>query len=192
MLAIWTTVALHALLIAGDAGCWSSQLQTITALWTTEAEYVPAVDAGNDVVWMRQPLGKLGFTLSVPSVLCMDNQSAISVAKNLEHHGRMKHLGLRFYWSCNVVDSGIIAPVFVPTTADIFTKLLAHAGLECCHCEPSLTGKMHALPFCSTGTVTSGILGLVHGDLVSMPVASASGYRYFVAFHDNASGFHAA
>ena len=25
-----------------------------------------------------------------------------------------------------------------------------------------------------------------------MPVASASGYRYFVAFHDDASGFHAA
>ena len=51
---------------------------------------------------------------------------------------------------------------------------------------------MHALPFRSTGTVTSGILDLVHGDLVSMPVASASGYHYFVAFHDNASGFHAA
>ena len=51
---------------------------------------------------------------------------------------------------------------------------------------------MHALPFRSTGTITSGILDLVHGDLVSMPVAFASGYRYFVAFHDDASGFHAA
>ena len=59
-------------------------------------------------------------------------------------------------------------------------------------CEPCLAGKMHALPFRSAGTVTNGILNLVHGDLVSMPVASASGYRYLVAFHDNASGFHAA
>jgi len=33
-------------------------------------------------------------------------------------------------------------------------------------CEPCLAGKMHALPFRSTGTITSGILDLVHGDLV--------------------------
>jgi len=73
----------YALLIAGGAVSWSSRLQTITALSTTEAEYVAAVDAGKDVVWMCQLLGELGFTLSAPSVLCMDNQSAISVAKNL-------------------------------------------------------------------------------------------------------------
>jgi len=59
-------------------------------------------------------------------------------------------------------------------------------------CEPCLAGKMHVLPFRSTGTVTSGIPDLVHGDRVSMTIASASGYRYFVAFHDDASGFHAA
>jgi len=125
----------YALLIAGSAVSWSSRLQTITALSTTEAEYVAAVDAGKDVVWMRQLLGELGFTLSAPSVLCMDNQSAISVAKNPEHHGRMKHLDLRFYWLCDVVDLGLIAPVFVPTTAqvaDIFTKPLACADMERC------------------------------------------------------------
>ena len=125
----------YALLIAGGAVSWSSRLQTITALSTTEAEYVAAVDAGKDVVWMRQLLGELGFTLSAPSVLCMDNQSAISVAKNPEHHGRMKHLDLRFYWLRDVVDSGLIAPVFVPTTAqvaDIFTKPLARADMERC------------------------------------------------------------
>jgi len=60
----------YALLIAGGAVSWSSRLQTITALSTTEAEYVAAVDAGKDVVWMRQLLGELGFTLSAPSVLC--------------------------------------------------------------------------------------------------------------------------
>jgi len=125
----------YALLIAGGAVSWSSHLQSITALSTTEAEYVAAVDAGKDVVWMRQLLGELGFTLSAPSVLCMDNQSAISVAKNPEHHGPMKHLDLRFYWLRNVVDSGLIMPVFVPTTAqvaDIFTKLLARANMERC------------------------------------------------------------
>ena len=125
-------------MIAGGAVSWSSRLQTITALSTTEAEYVAAVDAGKDVVWMRQLLAELGFTLSAPSVLCMDNQSAISVAKNPEHHGRMKHLDLRFYWLRDVVDSGLIAPVFVPTTAqvaDIFTKPLARADMERCRSQ---------------------------------------------------------
>jgi len=40
----------YVLLIAGAAVSWSSRLQTITALSTTEAEYVAAVDAGKEVV----------------------------------------------------------------------------------------------------------------------------------------------
>ena len=90
---------------------------------------------------MCQLLGKLGFTLSAPSVLCMDNQSAISVAKNLEHHGRMKHLDLWFYWLRDVVDSSVMAPVFVPTTAQVadnFTKLLACPNLERCRLLPGV------------------------------------------------------
>jgi transposase InsO family protein len=50
---------------------------------------------------------------------------------------------------------------------------------------------MHADPFPSTGTVTAGILDLVCADLVQMPVRTASGFRYFVGFHDDASSFHA-
>ena len=65
----------------------------------------------------------------------MDNQSAISVAKNPEHHGRMKHLDLRFYWLRDVVDNGRIVPTFVPTSAqvaDIFTKPLARMDAQRC------------------------------------------------------------
>ena len=42
----------YALLIAGGAASWSSRLQNITAQLMTEAEYVAAVDAGKDVVWI--------------------------------------------------------------------------------------------------------------------------------------------
>ena len=59
-------------------------------------------------------------------------------------------------------------------------------------CKPCLAGKMHACPFSSTGTITTGILDLIHSDLVQMPTASMSGYRYFIAFHDDASSYHAA
>jgi len=58
-------------------------------------------------------------------------------------------------------------------------------------CEPCLAGKMHARPFSSTGTITTGVLDLIHSDLVQMPTASMSGYRYFIAFHDDTSSYHA-
>ena len=58
-------------------------------------------------------------------------------------------------------------------------------------CEPCLAGKMHSDGFPSTGTITPGILDLVHSDLVTMPVRSVSGYLYWVGFHNDASSYHA-
>ena len=51
----------------------------------------------------------------------------IQVAKNPEHHGRMKHLDLCFYWLRGTVYSGVIALKYVPTAemvADIMTMAL--------------------------------------------------------------------
>ena len=70
---------------------WSSKLQTMVALSTTEAEYIAAVEAAKEIIWMWQFMGELGYSPSTSSTLLMDNQSAISVSKNPEHHGRMKH-----------------------------------------------------------------------------------------------------
>ena len=82
---------------------------------------------------MRNLLYEMGFTATGPSVLRVDNQSAISVAKHPEHHGRMKQLDLSWYWLRDVVHKEIIAPVFVPTNdqpADILTKALARPKVE--------------------------------------------------------------
>jgi hypothetical protein len=114
--------------IGSGAVSWSSRLQSIVALSTTEAEFVAAASAGQEVVWMRALLGELGFPISGPSLLLLDNQSAIQVGKNPEHHGRMKHLDLRFYWLRDVVMAGQIALRYVPTAdmaADLLTKGLA-------------------------------------------------------------------
>ena len=76
---------------------------------------------------MRQLLSELGYSLPGPSVLHMDNQSGIAVAKNPEHHGRMKHLDLRFYWLRDSVEAGTLTPSFIGTEsmpADILTKAL--------------------------------------------------------------------
>jgi hypothetical protein len=114
--------------IGSGAVLWLSRLQSIVALSTTEAEFVAAASAGQEVVWMRALLGELGFPISGPSLLLLDNQSAIQVGKSPKHHGRMKHLDLHFYWLCNVVVAGQIALRYVPTAnmaADLLTKGLA-------------------------------------------------------------------
>ena len=57
----------------------------------------------------------------------VNNQSAIAVAKNPEHHGWMKHLNLHYYWLCNAVYDGKIKIIHVPTAemaVDILTKPL--------------------------------------------------------------------
>ena len=55
------------------------------------------------------------------------------VSKNPEHHGRMKHLDLRYYWPRDVVERKVISPVYVPTSqtpADLLTKALPRALVE--------------------------------------------------------------
>ena len=47
---------------------------------------------------MHNLMHELGISLPGPSTLFLDNQSAISMAKNPEHHGRMKQLDLCYYW----------------------------------------------------------------------------------------------
>jgi hypothetical protein len=57
----------------------------------------------------------------------MDNQSVISVAKNPEHYGWMKHLDLAFYWLRDIIEAGLITVDYIPTTrmaADMLTKAL--------------------------------------------------------------------
>ena len=63
----------------------------------------------------------------------MDNQSALSVAQNPEHHGRMKHLDLRFYWLRDVVEAGHVKVCYVSTQsmpADILTKALGYVKVQ--------------------------------------------------------------
>jgi hypothetical protein len=80
-------------------------------------------------------LGELRFQFSGPSVLRMDNQSAIAVSKNPECHGRIKHLSLCLFWIQHAVEQGLIAPIFVITqnmAADILIKALDQIKLQRC------------------------------------------------------------
>ena len=121
--------------LGSGAVSWSSKLQSLIALSTTEVEHIAAVEAGKEILWMCQLMGELSYDTSGPSVLRMDNQSAIAVSKNLEHHGKMKYLSLHLFWLRDAVQDGLIATTFVSTqdmAADIFIKSLDHYKLQRC------------------------------------------------------------
>ena len=76
---------------------------------------------------------ELGYSVKSPSDLWVDNQSAIQVAKNPEHHGRMKHLDLNYFWLRDQVAYGVIMPKYLPTednAADMLTKALVKPKVQ--------------------------------------------------------------
>jgi hypothetical protein len=122
--------------IGTGAVSWMSKLQPVVTLSTTEAEYIAAVSAGTEILWLRKLFTELGYKVaSTSSPLFVDNQSALAVAKNPEHHGRMKHLDVRYYWLRDEVEKKTISVSYCPTDqmpADILTKALTRDKVENC------------------------------------------------------------
>ena len=82
---------------AGGAVSWQSRLQKCVSLSTTDAEYTAAVEASNEVLWMKNFLQELGMKQENYNLFC-DSQSAIHLAKNPSFHSRTKHIEVRYHW----------------------------------------------------------------------------------------------
>jgi hypothetical protein len=111
--------------IGSGAVSWSSKRQPTVALSTTEAEYMAAVHSGKEAIWFRTLLADLGFPIDGPIPIFADNQSSLAVAKNPQHHTRMKHIDIKWHWIREQVAKGQVDLRFIPTsenTADLLTK----------------------------------------------------------------------
>ena len=119
----------YATFIGASCVNWSSRRQATVAKSTTEAELIAANAGASDGTWMSHLLEELGYPQSSAFPLYMDNQSTIKVARNPEHHGKMKHIDTKYYWIRDQVDSGHLKINWVPSggnCADIFTKALSN------------------------------------------------------------------
>ena len=104
---------------------WQSLKQKIVALSTCEAEYVAAATAACQAVWLRRLLGELTGEEAHPPALMVDNQAAITLAKNPILHDRSKHIDIKFHFLRDCINRGQIVIEFVETgrqLADILTK----------------------------------------------------------------------
>ncbi|PHU03205.1 hypothetical protein BC332_28456 [Capsicum chinense] len=75
---------------------WSTKKQDIVAQSSAEAEYVAAASATNQGIWLRKILFELDLLPEEPTVIYVDNKSAIAMAENPVQHGKTKHINFRF------------------------------------------------------------------------------------------------
>src|SRR5438270_13820971 len=120
-----------------------SMLQSINALSTTEAEYMPLTVAAMKVIWLRELASDLGLHQSSVTVKC-DSQSAICLAKNQVFHARTKHIEVRYHRIRDWLNSGEVevkkvhtdenASDFMtkPVTAEKFKHCLSLLNLKTC------------------------------------------------------------
>jgi hypothetical protein len=111
----------------GGAICWSAKKQASVSLSTAEAEYIALARATKEAMWIRSFMGELFGTMPESTVIRVDNQSAIAMAKNDSFHSRTKHIALPYHFVCSAVARHITSIIWIASEAniaDIFTKPL--------------------------------------------------------------------
>ena len=110
--------------LGGTAVSWHSKKQSTHALSAAEAEYMAAVEAGKECIWWKEFLKP--FNLGQNQItLYEDNQAAIALSKNPQHHNRTKHIQVKYHWIREMVSKKELSLSYIPTKfqlADIFTK----------------------------------------------------------------------
>jgi|SRR6266702_716370 len=117
----------YVFLIDSGAISWSLRKQELVTLSTAEAEYVAAMHAAKEAIWLHKLLGKLFPNLLVPTSLYCDNQAALKLATDNNYHAHTKHIDLHFHFIWQTIASGALRLLYCPTedmVVDILTKAL--------------------------------------------------------------------
>ena len=121
--------------MARAAISWSSKKQTSIALSSTEAEYMAAAAAVKEATWLQILFSEIKPSLTcMPVKLLIDNQSAMSLAKNATFHEWMKHIVIHHHYIREKVDEGEIVLEYLPTVeqvTNVLTKPLSQAKYIC-------------------------------------------------------------
>jgi hypothetical protein len=111
--------------MAGAAISWSSKRQQTIALSSTEAEYMAASSAAQEVMYLRALLLSLRHKQDGPTILYQDNQGAIAIGKDFVSNRRTKHIDIKYHYIRERVEKGDIQLQYLSTEemiADCLTK----------------------------------------------------------------------
>jgi len=102
----------------------------VISLSSAKAEYLGAVEASKEALWLHQIVSKFGFQQQHLTTLWCDNQSAIQLFKDLVQHQRSKHIELHMHFIRKLIHDHVLEVQYCSTddqVADIFTKALTEA-----------------------------------------------------------------
>ena len=74
---------------------------------TIEAEYVVAIEAGKEMIWLRGFLDKLGKKQEM-GILHSNSQSAIFLVKNSTFHSKSKHIQTKYHFIYYLVEDKLV------------------------------------------------------------------------------------
>jgi len=115
------------ILVAGACVAYASKRQLCISLSSTEAEVMAASAAATEIVYQRGLMREMGVILTDPTVLYVDNTSAIALVRNSKSCVRTRHIERRFLKIRELVEAGLIDVKYVNTLenhADVLTKAL--------------------------------------------------------------------
>lgn len=118
--------------VGGIAVSWILKLQKVVALSTMETEYVAAIEASKEMIWLQRFMEELGKKKE-NNRLYSDSQSAIHLAKNSAFHSRTKHIQLRYHFIRSVLEDGQLKLEKIHTshnTVDMLTKAVTRVKLS--------------------------------------------------------------
>ena len=112
---------------------WSAKKQPMVSRSSCESEYRAMANTAAELMWVTHLLRELhALPPGSPTLLC-DNQSALFLTQNPVAHKRAKHIDLDYHFVRELVASGKLVTMFVPTklqVEDIFTKSLSRHQFE--------------------------------------------------------------
>jgi hypothetical protein len=114
-----------ALTLGGGAVYSASTKQKIIVKSSTEAELVGVSEGLGQVIWLRNFITALGYTLG-PAKVMQDNESTLALIRNgRSNSARTRHISIRYFFVTDRVKMGEIAMEWVNTNdmiSDMLTK----------------------------------------------------------------------
>jgi hypothetical protein len=111
----------------GGAIMSRSKKQSIMTDSSTLSELVGAHMCVKDIMWARNFLCEVGYPITSPTPLFIDNKSTLKIIENSHFSGRTRHIDIRYFYLHELMIDGVIKPLYLSTTnmiSDIGTKAL--------------------------------------------------------------------
>ncbi len=111
----------------GNPIAWLCRKQPAITTSTTESEFVAVAEASTLILFLRELTLEINPCFPSTTTVYEDNVSTTTLLRSLFHHGRLKHLALRFLKVKELIWNKLIRVVQVSTSdqvADILTKPL--------------------------------------------------------------------